>query len=74
MKPVNQMADQRAKPCHKHRQEARIDRFLHKGCVTTKGQTISEYRAVKQAEREAKVSLTQADARETNARAEEIEI
>lgn len=42
--------------------------------VTTKGQTISEYRAVKQAEREAKVSLTQADARETNARAEEIEI
>lgn len=42
--------------------------------VTTKGQTISEYRAVKQAEREAKVSLTQADAKETNARAEEIEI
>ena len=42
--------------------------------VTTKGQTISEYRAVKQAEREAKVSLTQADARETSARAEEIEI
>lgn len=42
--------------------------------VTTKGQTISEYRAVKQAEREAKVSLTKADARETNARAEEIEI